>query len=123
LHKAAQPLMERLVNSSKETINLGVLDGGEVVVINTMESPQSVRMSSKIGNRRHAHSSALGKVLLAGLGKKELLRVIHLKSLPRLTPHTLSNSKALLAALCEVRCKGYAIDRSTIRKTSLTGVA
>jgi DNA-binding IclR family transcriptional regulator len=56
--------MERLVNRLKETINLGVLDGGEVVVINTMESPQSVRMSSKIGNRRYAHSPALGKVLL-----------------------------------------------------------
>jgi DNA-binding IclR family transcriptional regulator len=44
--------------------------GAEVVVINTMESPQSVRMSSKIENRRYAHSSALGKVLLAGLGVK-----------------------------------------------------
>jgi IclR family transcriptional regulator, KDG regulon repressor len=110
LHKVAQPLMECLVNSSKETVNLGVLDGGEVVVINTVESPQSVRMSSKIGNRRYAHSSALGKVLLAGLQKEELLRVIRLKSLPRLTPHTLSTSRGLLAALSEIRRNGYAID-------------
>ena len=33
-------------------------------------------MSSKIGNRRHLHSTALGKVFLAGLPDKEFLRLI-----------------------------------------------
>jgi hypothetical protein len=60
------------VASSKETVNLGILDAGEVVVIDTVESPQAVRMSSKIGNRRHLHATALGKVLLAGLADKEV---------------------------------------------------
>ena len=41
--------MERLAAHSKETVNLGILDAGEVVVISTVESQQSVRMSSKIG--------------------------------------------------------------------------
>jgi len=58
LHRVSQPVMERLVVSCKETVNLGILDAGEVVVINTVESPQAVRMSSKIGNRRYLHSPA-----------------------------------------------------------------
>lgn len=73
LLRAARPVMEKLVAFCKETLNLGVLDGGEVVVIETMESPQAVRMSSKIGNCRYPHSTALGKVLLAGLPERDVI--------------------------------------------------
>jgi IclR family KDG regulon transcriptional repressor len=38
--RAARPVMERLVESCRETVNLGILDAGEVVVISTVESPQ-----------------------------------------------------------------------------------
>src|SRR5258708_1833651 len=57
--RAAEPLIEKLVATTKETVNLGILDAGEVVVIHTVESPQAVRMSSKVGNRRHLHSTAI----------------------------------------------------------------
>ena len=78
LQRVAQPVMERLVASSRETVNLGILDAGEVVVIATVESPLAVRMSSKIGNRRYLHSTAIGKVLLAGLPEKEAQRLLRL---------------------------------------------
>jgi len=110
LGRVAQPLIVQLVESSKETVNLGILDAGEVVVIDTVESPQAVRMSSKVGNRRHLHATALGKVLLAGLPDKEVARLIRLKGLPRLTPQTLTAKTALLAELTKVRQQGYAID-------------
>jgi DNA-binding IclR family transcriptional regulator len=34
--------MEALADLSRETVNLGLLDGSEVVVINTVESPQEI---------------------------------------------------------------------------------
>src|ERR1700676_4896799 len=37
LNRVAQPKMEELAKSCRETVNLGILDGGEVVVINTVE--------------------------------------------------------------------------------------
>lgn len=110
LTRVAQPVMERLAASSKETVNLGILDAGEVVVLNTVESPQAVRMSSKIGNRRHLHSTALGKVFLAGLPNKEFLRLIRLKGLTRLTPHTLTTKADMIAEIERVRKQGYALD-------------
>src|SRR5271169_5710915 len=88
LNRVAPPLMERLAAASKDTVDLGILDAGEVVVINTVESPQAVRMSSKIGNRRLPHSTALGKVLLAGMSDKEVQRLIRIKGLARLTAET-----------------------------------
>jgi DNA-binding IclR family transcriptional regulator len=110
LNRAALPVMERLVESCKETVNLGILDAGEIVVINTVESPLAVRMSSKIGNRRHLHSTALGKCFLAGLPEKELLRLVRLRGLPRLTPHTLTTKAELVAEIERVRTQGWAMD-------------
>jgi IclR family transcriptional regulator, KDG regulon repressor len=110
LNRVAHPVMERLVNSCKETVNLGILNAGEVVVINTVESPQAVRMSSKIGNRRHLHSTALGKVFLAGLPEKEFLRLIRLKGLTKLTPHTLTTKAEVMEEIARVRKQGYALD-------------
>jgi DNA-binding IclR family transcriptional regulator len=110
LSRAAHPIIERLVASSRETVNLGVLDAGEVVVIGSIESPQTIRMTSKIGNRRHLHSTALGKVLLSGLPDREVLRLIRIKRLPRLTPRTLVTKQAVLAEIHKVRAQGFAID-------------
>src|SRR5580698_5778426 len=59
LNGVAPPKMEDLAKSCRETVNLGILDGGEVVVINTVESPQTIRMSSKVGNRRCLHTTAI----------------------------------------------------------------
>jgi len=110
LNRVAQSKMEELAKSCRETVNLGILDGGEVVVINTVESSQAVRMTSKIGNRRHLHSTAIGKVLLAALPEKEMLRLLRLKGLPRLTPYTIVSRIALMTELERVRERGYAFD-------------
>ncbi len=110
LTQAALPVMEHLVDSCRETVNLGILDAGEVVVIGTVESPQAIRMSSKVGNRRYLHATALGKVLLSGLSDQEALRLIRIKKLPRLTPNTLITQQSVLSEIRNVRRQGYAID-------------
>jgi DNA-binding IclR family transcriptional regulator len=106
----SRPVMERLVQAHTETVNLGVLDGGEIVVVQAIESPHGVRMSSKAGNRRYIHSTALGKVLIAWLTPEHVLRLLRLKGLPRLSPRTLTSEKAVLKELGRVRKLGYAED-------------
>ncbi len=110
LLRASQPVMEHLVESCRETVNLGILDAGEVVVINTIESPQSIRMTSKVGNRRYLHSTALGKVLLCGLAEKEVQRLIRIQGLPKLTPRTITSRQGLATELEQVRRQGFALD-------------
>ena len=108
--KAAREPMLKLMESSRETVNLGTLDAGEVVVISTAESPQAVRMVSKVGNRRCLHTTALGKVMLAEMTEVEALRLLKVKGMPRLTPHSLVTKTALLAELRRIRQQGYAVD-------------
>ena len=110
LLQAARPVIEELVATVKETVNLGVLDGGEVLVIDTVESPLAVRMSSKVGNRRFLHSTALGKVILAGTAEKEVRRLIRMKGLKRLTPATITVEAGLLTELARIRQQGYSLD-------------
>jgi DNA-binding IclR family transcriptional regulator len=107
---ASRPAMERLVDSCRETVNLGILDAGEVVVISTVESPQSIRMTSKVGNRRYLHSTALGKVLLSGLPIQEVQRLIRIQGLPKLTPRTIVTRQGLIDELEQVRRQGYSLD-------------
>ncbi|MBO0722530.1 MAG: IclR family transcriptional regulator [Blastocatellia bacterium] len=110
LIQAARPAMKLLLDSCKETLNLGILDGGEVVVIETLESPLTVRMSSKIGNRRSPHSTALGKILLAALPEKDAHRIVRARGLPRFTDHTITTWTSLTSELEKVRQQGYAFD-------------
>jgi DNA-binding IclR family transcriptional regulator len=110
LRACALPAMQELVDAFKETVNLGILDGGEVIVIETIESPQAVRMSSKVGNRRYVHSTALGKVMLADMQEKDVLRLLRMKGMPRMTPNTITAETALLRHLRLVREQGFAID-------------
>jgi len=110
LLRVAPPIMERVVKECRETVNLGTVDGGEVVMIATVESPQTVRMTSKVGNRRHLHTTAIGKVLLASMSDDSIRRVIRMKGLPRLTPQSITTESALMSELQKVRKQGYSID-------------
>ncbi len=110
LVRAAPPIMEELAIECRETVNLGMLDGGEVVVIATVESPQSVRMTSKVGNRRCFHTTAIGKVLLASLPELAIERLIRIKGLPQLTASSITIQKDLMTELRRIRKQGFAID-------------
>ena len=110
LIEAAPPVMQRLVDLHHETVNLGILDGGEIVVVKAIESPLVIRASSKAGNRRHVHSTALGKVLVAWKTPEEVHRLVLLKGLPPLTHKTITSLPAFRKELAKVRKRGLACD-------------
>ncbi len=110
LLRAAPPIMERLATECRETVNLGTLDGGEVVVIATAESPQSVRMASKVGNRRYVHTTGIGKVLLATMADSAVKRLIKMKGLPRMTANSIGTQTGLAVEMQRIRAQGYAVD-------------
>lgn len=107
----APPVMQRLLEKHQETVNLGILDGGEIIVLHAIESPLTIRMSSKAGNRRQIHSTALGKAMIAWKDRKQAERLARLKGLAKLTPHTLTTPEALFKQLAKVRRQGFAEDR------------
>lgn len=107
---AARPALDRLAEDTAETLHLARLDGTHVVTLATRPSPHHLRPFTRVGRRLPAHSTALGKALLA-THTDDQLRSLLPPVLPRLTEHTLTDREQLLAELHTVRAQGYAVDR------------
>ncbi len=110
LRDVARPHLRWLMEETQETANLAVLLDGEVVYIDQVESRNLVRMFTRVGRRVPAHCTGVGKILLAGLGDREVLSLLAATGLPRFTPHTIVDLHRLLRVLREVRATGVALD-------------
>lgn len=93
-----------------ETVHLAILDEGDVVYIDKIESTRRVRMYSQVGRRAPAHCTGLGKVLLAWLPDPALNQVLERKGLPAFTSRTITSPKELREELAQIRKQGFAID-------------
>jgi len=110
LRLRARPLLRALTESTRETANLVVLDDMQAVYIDTVPSPQVVRLFTSIGNRTPLHATGAGKVLLANLAAARRDALLERLDLRSYTPRTMTDRAVLRRALDDVRDKGYAID-------------
>jgi DNA-binding IclR family transcriptional regulator len=110
LPRLAQPIMNRVMARTRETVQLARLDGIENVYLAIAESPEPMKLVSAVGKRLYAHATGLGKVLLAGLDERELRRRLAAVQLPRFTPNTIVEHEELIATLGRIRADGYATD-------------
>lgn len=111
--KEAEPFLKNLADGVQETVHLAQLDDGKIVYLDKVEKiggPTGLRMASRIGARNYAHSSALGKILLAFAPKGKRDEIFKQKGLPQLTEKTITNLNQLKKHLKQVRSKGYAVD-------------
>jgi DNA-binding IclR family transcriptional regulator len=101
----------RLPAGSEETIQLAVLDGLDVIYLARHDGRQEIRLTSGIGRRLAAFSTATGKVALASLDDVELARrLAGLTTLPRPTRQAHGTVAELLADIDAIRLRGYAMD-------------
>lgn len=106
----ARPVLERLAAETRETVHLGVASGDEVIYVDKIESPQSLRMVSRIGSRNSLHCTALGKALLAWADETYVASLLSQTLEPR-TPNTITDEMVLRAELAAIRVCGYSVDR------------
>jgi len=108
LHEAVATYIDDLRARTGETVQVGILDGREVVYIERRESLRTLRHMVDLGHRNLAHCTACGKVLLASLPEAELDRALSDVRLAGRTPHSITDVEALRAELAAVRERGYA---------------
>lgn len=114
LRTIAMPHLYSLAAKYQETGHLAVLSKGEVVYIDKVDSPRSIRIISQVGGRNPAHCTGVGKVLLAGLPEEEQARMIGDRKLGRFTANTITDPDKLKLHLEQVRQNGYAQDQEEI---------
>jgi IclR family acetate operon transcriptional repressor len=103
----ARPALEALVAITAETAHLAERRGADIFFLDSIESPQNVRVGKRTGMTLPAYCTSTGKVLLADLDSDELRRLLP-RRLPALTDKTTSSFRELEAELERTRELGYA---------------
>jgi IclR family acetate operon transcriptional repressor len=114
LRDRALPVMRQLGVQTEETIHLAIPDGGEIVLVERIDSPHTLRTVSPVGTRSPLHASSNGKAVLAALSEEEL-RAYLSDGLSQLTRHTLTDEAALRENLDQARSQGYAVSREELQ--------
>ena len=106
IRDVARPFMLDLQERFNEMVNLGVLDGSDVLYMDIIESSRPFRMSATVGCRMAAYQTSMGKTILAYLHADDPSCVSHalLENVAR------QRLQALSRELVMVRERGYAID-------------
>ena len=123
LRAQAQPLLEELVATVRETVNLVVCVGGEVRFLTTVEGSRPVRVGDRQGAVLPAYRASAGKAMLSMLDQSELERLYHGENATarRLTEEDYA---ALVRELGAVRDHGFAANfEGTEEGVSALGVA
>ena len=106
----ARPFMRQLMEQSGESVNLAILDDGQVVFISQVQCREMMRMLVRLGGRAPVHASGAGKALLAALPESQTRGVIARHGLERFTPNTIEDIAALALDLEAIRRNGFAYD-------------
>ncbi len=106
----ARPIMQRLLLSFGESVNLAVPKLGGAIYIAVLESPKPHRVAAAIGGFSHLHCTSVGKCIAAYLSAEELDRQISRHGMPPMTPNTIVSRQGLEEDLAKVRSEGVAVD-------------
>lgn len=107
LRDAAMPFMEGVHDVVGHHVQLGVLDGDEVLFLERLSAPGGVINYTRIAGRLPLHVSSSGLVLLAH-GTAELRERVCAEPLRTYTPRTPATAGRLRAVLADVRRQGFA---------------
>jgi DNA-binding IclR family transcriptional regulator len=112
----ARNYLRKLVDLTGETAEFSGRLKDELVLIDQEESPQAVRLFSRVGSTYpYFHATAPGKVYLAQMPEEKLESVIARIGLPSITEFTVTNLDVLKKELKKVRARGYAVDNEEMR--------
>ncbi len=106
--RIARPTMLELTDRIEEATFLGRLEPQGVVYLSVVQPSVSVRVSTRAGEIRPAHSTSMGKMLLSALSDAELDEWLRTHELAAHSSETLTDPDALRADLAVVRERGYA---------------
>lgn len=121
LREAALPFMEDLHAVVRHHIQLGVLEGREVLFLERLSAREAVINVTEVAGRLPLHASSAGLVLLAH-APAELQEAVLGEPLRRFTHTTITSPEQLRATVAEIRRVGHVHTPGHIRDAA-AGVA
>jgi len=106
----AEPYLTELNKVTSETVNLGIEEHSQIVLLKKIDSPRPVNLNSEVGGTLELYTSAMGKAILATKSERELDQYFSSVELKPSTSNTITSIAKLKRQLEEVKKNGYAID-------------
>src|ERR1700687_5931688 len=103
IRRLSLPYLRELNQQTRETIHLTVRHGLSAVYVEKLDSPEPLRIHSRLGAAVPLHCTAVGKVMLAFMPPEEQSQVIAQLALKRLTPNSVGNVQELNTEVYRVR--------------------
>ena len=110
LKTEAQPVLRELSSLSGNTAFLATLQESEVVYIDKMETHNSLRKYSIIGQRAPLYCTALGKSMLTGKSEEQIRRMYQGVDMKAFTTKTITTLDALIEEVERIRRRGWSVD-------------
>lgn len=104
----AEPIVKEIAVLTKESINVGLRQGDDVRIAYCIESPLTLRLSTKLGKLCPINAGSVGKLMAAysnpeGIAQQKLQAPLVAK-----TPNTIVDPQVLLQEYENIRRQGYA---------------
>jgi len=109
LASLSKPYLDELSSKLNMSTHLAVLDNCEIIILYRRQVRNFFNFAIHAGSKMPAYSSALGRVLLAGLDDKELNHRLSTIKIEKMTPRTITSKAELLKRIEETRKNGYAV--------------
>jgi DNA-binding IclR family transcriptional regulator len=110
LRGARRAILQRLVDEIGETCNFTMLEGGEVVYLDRVETASPLRVNLQPGSHVPLHCTASGKLFLAMLPRAQRNRLLAHLPLTAHTQNTFTERAALEQELARIRRERISTD-------------
>ncbi|MGM9943847.1 MAG: IclR family transcriptional regulator [Lysinibacillus sp.] len=105
----ANPYIQALAQKTNETVYLSIRTGNKFVFLSGIESSHPLKVTSPLGDEMDLYYSAVGKLHMAYMSKKDLATYFKRTTFEKYTDTTLIDSNTLLNELEEIRKLGYSV--------------
>ncbi|MCM3729543.1 helix-turn-helix domain-containing protein [Neobacillus cucumis] len=105
----AHPILERISSTIKESTNVAIIDGAEIVyVLRVSAAIRIIGTNLRVGSRLPYYATSLGKALVAWLPAEERKKIWETAKVEAFTEHTITDFDKLEANFEDCRRNGYA---------------
>jgi len=112
--KIAQPIIKDTVEKLKETVHLVIRQQDELIYVEKLEGPHTLRIYSHVGKTAPIHCTGVGKAILAYQDEKEVDRILSSTKLESFTEFTVTDINEIKKQLDFTREHGYSMDDEEI---------
>jgi DNA-binding IclR family transcriptional regulator len=110
LRQEARSFLELLAEYSGETSNYCIRRGDKVVIADSVECRDALRVTPPIGTMDPIIAKSNGKAILAFLPDKQVDRILYREGLPAFTKRSVTSPETFRIELAKIRNQGYATD-------------